>query len=150
VASGDVEVTGMGGAEPVKLVTFDEPHLAAGTGLVGVYPAGIVDWGKGGWEIAAPGGKFGTFGLRMLGAKGEFGLVGERVFAGVDVYNGGEGEARLTIKSAGKADVVVGLKAGELKRVRTGWNRATRRVEFEVERGEGVRFDNLAVGRVSR
>jgi hypothetical protein len=145
VASGDVEVTGMGGAEPVELVTFDQPHLAVGTGLVGVFPAGVVDWGKDAWEIAAPGGKFGTFGLRMLGTKGEFGLVGERVFAGVDVYNGGKGDARLRIKSEAKADVVVGLKAGELKRVRTGWSGATAKVGFEVEQGDGLRFDNLAV-----
>jgi hypothetical protein len=150
VASGDVEIVGRGGAEPVKLVTFDEPHLAVGTGLVGVYPAGIVDWGKGGWEIAAPGGKFGTFGLRMVGSKGEFGLVVESVFAGVDVYDGGDAEARLRIKSAGREDVVVRLKAGELRRVRTGWSGATGKVEFDVERAEGLRFDNLAVGRVSR
>jgi hypothetical protein len=146
-SSGEVEVTGRGGVAPVVLTTFDEPHLAVGSGLVGEY--GGVDWGEGGWEIAAPGGKFGTFGLRLVGERGEFKVAGDRVFAGVDVSNGGEGEASLTIKSPGMADMIVSLKAGELRRVRTGW-RSAWEVEFDVERGEGLRFDNLAVGRVER
>jgi hypothetical protein len=54
----------------------------------------------------------------------------------------------LTIKSGGKADVVVGLKAGELKRVRTGWIRRNAKVEFEVEGGDGLRFDNLGIARM--
>jgi len=137
VVSGDVEIVGRGGAAPVSLVTFDEPHLAVGTQLVGVY--GGVDWGSGGWEIAAPGGKFGTFGLRMVGAHGEFQFAGERVFAGVDVYNGGEAAAVLRIRSEGMGDVVR-LKAGELTRVRAAGGG---RVEFLVEGGEGLRFDNL-------
>jgi hypothetical protein len=147
VAAGDVEISGVGGAEPVELVTFDSPHLTVGTGLVGVY--GGVDWGKGGWEIAAPGGKFGTFGLRMEGAKGELGLAGGRVFAGVDVYNGGEAAARLRIRAEGETDVVLVLKAGELKRVRPGWSGATGNVEFGVEGGE-VRFDNVGVESAGR
>jgi len=137
-ASGDVEIVGRGVAVPVSLVTFDEPHRAAGTALRGEY--GGVDWGEGGWEIAAPGGKFGTFGLRMVGTTGTFVFMGSRVLAGVDVYNGGEGEAWLTIRSAGMVDVVVRVKAGELKRVRVAGGE---RVTFLVEGGEGLRFDNL-------
>jgi hypothetical protein len=110
--------------------------------LVGEY--GGVDWGDGGWEIAAPGGKFGTFGLRMVGDRGEFRLVGDRVFAGVDVYNGGEAAAVVTIRSQGMGEVVVRLKAGELKRVRAAGGG---KVEFLVEGGEGLRFDNLGWSR---
>ena len=79
----------------------------------------------------------------MVGAKGSFGLG--RVFAGVDVYNGGDKEEKLTMRAQGMADVVVRLKAGELNRVRTGWGGVSKRVV--VEGGEGLRFDNLAVGR---
>jgi hypothetical protein len=40
------------------------------------------------------------------------------------------------------------LKAGELKRVRTGWDGVAAKVEFEVAQGgAGLRFDNLGISR---
>ena len=120
-SSRDVDVEGVGPAVP-RLITFDDPHVAAGTVLVGQYPSGVVDWGEGGWEIAAPGGKFGTFNLKLVKAGGgEFKFYAPRVFAGIDVYNGGEGEAAVTMASDGESAVTVVVKAGELRRVRTGW-----------------------------
>jgi hypothetical protein len=143
VSSRDVDVEGMGPAV-VRMMTFDDPHLAVGTGLLGEYPSGVVDWGSGGWEIAAPGGKFGTFNLRMVGASGEFRFYASRVFAGVDVYNGGEREAVVKISSEDR-EVSYRVKAGELKRVRTGWEGVSSVVRVSVD-GDGVRFDNLAWG----
>ena len=114
-SSRDVDVEGEGPAV-VRMISFDDPHVAAGTVLRGEYPSGVVDWGDGGWAIAAPGGKFGTFNLR---GSGEFKFVAPRVFAGVDVYNGGEGEAVVRLSSEGK-EVSYKIEAGELRRVRTG------------------------------
>jgi hypothetical protein len=142
-SSRDVDVQGRAGAAPVELITFDDPHLAAGTVLAGQYPSGVVDWGSGGWKIGTPYGKFGTFTLVALGAREGFRFYAPRVFAGIDVYNGGSEEARVTIRSGGR-EVSCAVKAGELRRVRTGWREASSEVSFESSKGEGVRFDNLA------
>lgn len=145
-SSRDVDVEGEGPAVP-RVITFDDPHVAAGTKLVGQYPSGVVDWGSGGWEIAAPGGKFGTFHLRLVDAAGaEFSFYAPRVFVGIDVYNGGEQEATVTVGSAETGAVTVKVKPGELRRFRTGWVMASSKVMFTVGNGEGLRFDNLAWG----
>jgi hypothetical protein len=65
------------------------------------------------------------------------------------VYNGGEGEATGTFAAGesglgGTRAVTVRLRAGELRRVRTGWAEAGSKVRVSVQGGEGVRFDNLA------
>ncbi len=143
----NVDVEGEGGAAPVEMVTFDDPHVKAGTVLKGEYPSGVVDWGDGVWKVAAPGGKFGTFNLAAADAgvkRVGFGFYAPRVFAGIDVYNGGVRDAALTVSSDAGRDVAVVVKAGELKRVRTGWGDASTKVWFELEEGGGLRFDNLA------
>jgi hypothetical protein len=139
-SSREVDVDGMGPAV-VRLVTFDDPQLAVGT-VLRKYPEGLVEWGAGEWTIAAPGGKFGTFHLR---GSGEFKFVAPRVFAGVDVFNGGAKEAVVTFAAEGMKDLVVKVGVGELKRVRTGWSGAVSGVTVEVK-GEGVGFDNLGWG----
>ena len=57
-ASGEVEVSGVGGAAPVELVTFDEPHVKVGTGLVGVY-AGVWIGGRVGGRLRRRAGSLG-------------------------------------------------------------------------------------------
>jgi hypothetical protein len=42
--------------------------------------------------------------------------------------------------------VTVVVKAGELRRVKTGWVVATSKVKVTVVGGESLRFDNLAWG----
>lgn len=144
-SSREVDVEGVGPMVP-RLITFDDPHEAAGTVLQGEYPSGVVNWGEGQWEIAAPGGKFGTFHLKLVkGEGGEFSFYAPRVFAGIDVYNGGDAEAEVRLAAEGMKDVVVRLGAGELKRVRTGWVGACSKVRVSVGGGE-VRFDDLAWG----
>ena len=54
---------------PPSWITFDDPHFAAGTPLVGQYPSGVVDWGHGEWRIGTPLGKFGTFTLALSNPK---------------------------------------------------------------------------------
>jgi hypothetical protein len=144
--SRDVDVEGVGPAVP-RVITFDDPHVAAGIKLVGQYPSGVVDWGEGGWEISVPGGKFATFNLKLVKVEGgEFSFYAPRVFAGIDVYNGGDRETSVAVASEGMNAVTVVVKPGELRRVRTGWVLASSRVKVSVANGEGVRFDNLAWG----
>jgi hypothetical protein len=59
----NISIQGKDGTAPPLYVTFDDPHLAAGTGLEGQYPSGVIDWVKSEWKIAVPRGKFGTFNL---------------------------------------------------------------------------------------
>jgi hypothetical protein len=62
-AARDIDVQGSGGNAHPLYVTFDDPHLAAGTALDGAYPSGVIDWPKDEWKIGVPEGKFGTFNL---------------------------------------------------------------------------------------
>ncbi len=147
----DIDIQGKGGVAPPLYVTFDDPHLAAGTELAGAYPSGVIEWpqvdSKPQWKIGTPDGKFGTFNLVPADPNAEqlqFSFPAPRVFVGVDAYNGGTAEASITIRTEGAPDVSVNLKPGELQRVRTGWSQTSSRITFAIEHGDGLRFDNLA------
>src|ERR1700736_787083 len=97
--SKDIDVQGISDRMPPDYVTFDDPHLAAGTALSGPYPSGLIDWGHGQWEIGTPHGKFGTFTLALTDPKApqaEFTLYPHHVFAGIDVFNEGQSDATVT------------------------------------------------------
>jgi hypothetical protein len=143
----DIDVQGRGGSAPPQYVTFDDPHLPAGTLLQGQYPSGVIDWGTGQWRINVPEGRFGTFNLALADATAntaEFHFYWPRIFVGFDVYNGGTSEARVTIRSPEIREQSFIIKPGTLQRVRTGWRDASTRVAFDLKNGEGLRFDNLA------
>jgi hypothetical protein len=143
----DIDIQGRGGQSTPQFVTFDQPHLPAGTILSGPYPAGVIDWPADEWQVGVPQGKFGTFNLCLADPKavaGEFQFYAPRVFVGVDVYNGGSSEAVLTIRSPNIREISVTLKPGELRRVRTGWRDPTSSVLFDLKNGGELRFDNLA------
>jgi hypothetical protein len=147
MASREVDVQGDGGAIPPMFVTFDDPHEAAGTALVGQYPSGVIDWGDGAWQIGTPFGKFGTFTvlLKDRGAThAAFKFYAPRIFLGIDAYNDGDADATVTIRSAETSNVVVTLKPKELRRIRTLWNVPSSAVTFNLVNGQGLRFDNLA------
>jgi hypothetical protein len=146
-SSRDVDIQGNDGAIPPTYVTFDDPHEAAGTALVGQYPSGVIDWGDGQWQIGTPFGKFGTFNVLMKDrstGRGAFRFYAPRVFLGVDAYNDSDAEATLTIRSPETSDVAVTLKPKELRRIRTEWSQPSSNVTFEIVNGQGLRFDNLA------
>ena len=68
-SSRDVDIQGKSDRVPLSYITFDDPHLPAGTPLLGQYPSGVIDWGEGEWQIGTPYGKFGTFTLALDGSK---------------------------------------------------------------------------------
>jgi len=146
-ASRDIDIQGMSDTAQPTYITFDDPHLLAGTPLLGQYPSGTVDWGSGEWRMGTPIGKFATFNLQLANPKAagaEFSFCSPRVFVGVDAYNGGPGEATVTIRSPEIREVRFTLKPGELRRLKTGWRDPSSRVSFEIEKGDGLHFDNLA------
>ena len=143
----DIDIQGNGGREPPLYVTFDDPHLAAGTALAGAYPSGVIDWPQGEWKIGLPEGKFGTFNLISADPpqeRLEFSFHSPRVLAGIDVYNGGSSEATVTVRSGDGVPAIVTLHPGELRRIRTLWKETTSQVTLELKNGDGLRFDNLA------
>jgi hypothetical protein len=145
----DIDIRGKSESVPPLYVTFDDPHLAAGTELSSQYPypSGLIDWPQHEWKIGAPDGKFGTFNLIPADPTAqqlEFSFPNPRVFVGVDVYNGGASEAGIAIQTEGVRAVSINLKPGELRRLRTGWTEACSRINFSLKHGDGLRFDNLA------
>ena len=146
-AARDIDIQGRGGSAPPLYLTFDSPHLAAGTALEGAYPSGVIDWPRDEWEIGVPDGKFGTFNLIAADpklAKLDFIFHSPRIFAGIDVYNGGASDARVTIRSENVPDVETSLRPGELRRIRTFWKEPVSQVVLKLKNGDGLRFDNLA------
>ena len=146
-ASRDVDIQGNSDRIPPAYVTFDDPHLPAGTSLFGQYPSGVVGWGNGEWSIGTPYGKFGTFGLVLRDRKDRhagFRFCAPRIFIGVDVYNDGDSDAILTIRSAETHEVSFTIKPKELRRVRTNWREASSQVILDITNGDGLHFDNLA------
>jgi hypothetical protein len=143
----DIDIQGSGGSARPQYVTFDDPHLAAGTALAGAYPSGVIDWPKGEWKIGVPEGKFGTFHLIPADPaleKLEFSFPSPRVFVGIDIYNGCASEATVSIHSENEPPTATTLRPGELRRIRTSWKETTSRVTIELKNGDGLRFDNLA------
>jgi hypothetical protein len=140
----DIDIQGIGGSAPPLYVTFDDPHLAAGTVLDGQY---LIDWGKAQWRIGVPNGKFGTFNLVLADPKSQhaqFRFYQPRIFAGIDIYNGGAAEATVTISSPNAREIPFTIEPGQLRRVRTEWRDPTFSVNFEFKNAEAIRFDNLA------
>ena len=146
-SSRDVDIHGRSDRVPPSYITFDDPHLPAGTPLVGQYSSGVIDWGKGEWLIGTPYGKFGTFTLTLADPRAphaDFHFYEPRIFAGVDIYNDGDSDAAVTIRSPENREVSFTIKPKELRRLRTDWRDASSRVSFDITNGQSLRFDNLA------
>lgn len=114
---------------------------------MGQYPSGVIDWGRGAWRIGTPFGKFGTFTLALSDPKATqagFRFYAPRIFAGVDVYNDGDADAKVTVRSPETHEFSFTIKPKELRRLRTGWHAPSSNVSFAFTNGQGLRFDNLA------
>ena len=143
----DIDIQGKDGNAPAHYVTFDDPHLPAGTMLKGQYPSGVIDWGTDEWRINVPQAGFGTFNLALADSKAtsaQFQFYWPRIFVGMDAVNDGTSEATITARSPEQREISFTLKPGQLRRLRTEWRDPSSRVIFEFKNGEGVRFDNLA------
>jgi hypothetical protein len=143
----DIDIRGKSGPLVPTFITFDDPHLTAGTVLNGGYPTARIDWGQGTWKISPPSGKFGTFHLALTNSAAkaaEFQFASPRIFVGIDAYNGSRGDETLIIRSPEHQEQTITLHAGELQRIRTGWTRASTRMEFTFANASALQFDNLA------
>jgi hypothetical protein len=77
-------------------------------------------------------------------AQAEFNFYAPRIFAGVDVYNDGDVDATVTMRSPETREIAFTIKPKELRRLRTGWLAASSKMSFAFTNGHGLRFDNLA------
>ena len=142
--SANVRIEGVGGSTPSLFVTFDDPHLPAGTIPKGEYPAGIIAWDADSWAIHVPSGKLATFSLAATRENATFQLRTPRVFAGVDVYNPGAAQATLSVRCQEAGEITTTVDPGAIKRLRTGWHSPCSRVTFASSAGAELQFDNLA------
>jgi hypothetical protein len=143
-----IDVQGGASGKPPVYVRFDNPHLEAGTILRRQYPSGLIDWGKGDWMIHVPHGKFGTFCLALRDpkqARASFTFPVPMVFAGIDVYNGGDKPAKIRFRSPELREKSYGVQPGQLIRIRTAWRDPSTAIEWDFEDGDGLLFDNLAL-----
>ena len=142
----EVEVRGEGGQVPSLTLTFDNPHLVAGTALPGEYPTALIQWQAGAWQISAPGGPFGTFHLTMMGAgqSAAFHFVAPSVLAGIDAYNPGAEAATLRLRCAGEPDFKVTLPARRLQRLITAWHKPCSDVSAAFDGPGPLHLDNLS------
>ncbi len=143
----NIDIRGNGGAAPLKIITFDTPHLTANSPLSVGYPDGLMDWGSDIWVAHVPDGKFGTFNLALkdaLQTHASFSFPVPTVFAGLDVYNGGATVATIRLRSPQLREQVYTLKPGELRRIRTGWQDPSSSIQFDFEEGKDLLFDNVA------
>jgi hypothetical protein len=143
----DVEVSGEGGRAPSLSVSFDDPHLGAGTPLQGEYPASLIEWAPGFWQISAPAGAFGTFHLVAVGepVPASFRFLSPQVLVGIDAFNPGPEEAEVSMQCRDGPAYRASLPVGRAKRLRTGWHQPCSEVGVTLRGGPGpVRFDNLA------
>jgi len=146
-SSRDIDIQGKSDQMVPSFITFDDPHLPEGTPLLGQYPSGVVDWGRGEWQIGTPFGKFGTFTLvpsDKNAQREEFSFYAPRIFVGMDVYNDGDRDATLTVRSPESRELSCTIKSKELVRLRTGWRDPISKVIVDLTNGQSLRFDNLA------
>jgi hypothetical protein len=146
-AARDIDIQGNGGSAPPLYLTFDNPHLGAGTSLEGDYPSGVMDWTTGQWKIGVPEGKFGTFNLLPADPaqeRLEFTFHAPRILVGIDVYNAGSSDAAVILRSENGLATASTIRSGQLRRIRTGWSEAALHTVVELKNGGGLRFDNLA------
>src|SRR5215471_17138151 len=147
LSSRDIDVQGRGGAAPPRYVTFDDPHLPAGSVLAGAYPSGVVDWPGSQWQIGPPAAKFGTFNLVLKSADARsaaFRFAAPRIFQGFDVANDGPDETTITIRTEAGPERPYTIKPGQLRRIRIKAHDPTTAVELLFENASPLRFDNLA------
>ncbi len=145
--SRDIDIQGKSDLVPPAYITFDDPHFPARTPLVGQYPSGIIDWGKGEWLIGTPYGKFGTFTLVVAdpaSRHADFQFASPHIFAGIDAYNDGDTDATVTIRSPELRELSFTIKPKELRRLRTAWRAPSSQVSFDFSNAAVLHFDNLA------
>ncbi len=146
-AAHNIDIQGNPGPVVPLWVTFDDPHIAANTVLHGGYPTALFDWGNGMWKISPPAGKFATFHLTVADPAAqlaELRFTSPRIFVGIDIFNQGPGDVSVVIRGHEKQRIALTLRAGELRRVRTGWSEPLTQAEFEFQSAGAIHFDNLA------
>jgi len=143
----EVEVSGEGGRSPNLIVSFDDPHLPAGTPLQGEYPAALIEWAPGSWQIGAPAGPFGTFHLVWANAAGaaSFRFLSPSLLVGIDAFNPGPRDLEVRMRCRDGPAYRAALPAGRVQRLKTGWQQACSEVSVELPGATAaVHFDNLA------
>jgi hypothetical protein len=142
----DALASGASGRKVVEVRVLSwAPFLESQFALNGCYPAPRLDWVTGSGNFATGRGirHLSPGAGRSSGAFSGTALLGSRIFVAIDVYNGGQDEATIAMRSPDEREQIITLHAGELRRIRTGWTETSSRVEFEFRNAAPLHFDNL-------
>jgi hypothetical protein len=112
-------------------VTFDE-RPGQEQPLNGQYPAGLIDWGAGGWYHSGPWGAFSTRSVSFANASLAQGT-----------FRGGPGSATVTLSCGGQTAVVATVPAGQVITLATGWTGPCAIVTVGSSNGWDTNFDDL-------
>jgi hypothetical protein len=126
-------------------VTFDE-RPGQEQPLNGQYPAGLIDWGAGGWYHSGPWGAFSTRSVSFANAslaQGTFRFLTARRLVSLKAYNGGPGSATVTLSCGGQTAVVATVPAGQVITLATGWTGPCAIVTVGSSNGWDTNFDDL-------
>ena len=130
-----------------QTVTFDD-RPGQNQALGGEYPAGLIDWGTGGWYHAAPWGAFATKSVSFAGGsltQGTFRFLTARRLVSLRAYNGGPGPTTVTLSCPGQPAAVATVLAGQVATLPTGWAGACLTVTVGSTNGWGTNFDDLVL-----
>jgi len=130
-----------------ETITFDD---ASGQDRVlnGQYPAGIVDWGTGGWFLSAPWRQFTTKSIGFNGpglTSGTFTFVTPRTLLQLDAYNGGTVDSTVSVACAGQTTRTLTVPVNRLLTIQTGWTSACSAVQISSSNGWNTNLDNLVL-----
>ena len=143
----NIDIQGQGSGKPPQLITFDNPHRAAGTTLEDEYPSGLIDWGHDSWAVHAPAGKFGTFNLTLKDDKQahvHFTFSVPTIFAGIDAYNSSDKPTTIRVRSPEQREELFTIQPNQLLRIRTNWHDPSTAIEWDLDNPTALLFDNLA------
>jgi hypothetical protein len=137
--------SGAGGAS--QTVTFDDLRNPNHT-FVGLYPAGVIDWGSTGWYLSGPWGLFPTNSVGFNGpgpTNSSFAFVGARRLVQVQAYNGGAGASNVTLGCAGQLTRQTSVPVRQVQTIATGWTGACSPVTVTSSNGWNTNFDSFTV-----
>lgn len=129
-------------------VTFDDPQgHATDDELDGQLPAGVIDWGTGGWYLSGPWGQFSNNSVSFLPSvdSASFSLLSGGRLVRIDAFNGAMDSPTTVTLSCGDQHKQVDLDPGQVRTIDTGWSGSCPNVTVSSSNGWETNFSNLVL-----
>jgi hypothetical protein len=132
---------------PTRTVTFDD-LTGPNRPLNGQYPTGLIDWSSNVWFLSGPYGQFNTNSVSFNGnsrTSATFSFVAPHLLVQLDVYNGGNSNATVSLSCPGQLTVQANVGGQQQITLQTGWKGTCTSVTISTTNGWSTNFDNLVV-----